>query len=218
MSSHSLTILYYTANREDENFASRIRENILSVSGGLPIVSVSQKPLCFGKNICVGMHDNCYHNAARQVQIGLRAIDTPYVIAANSDTLYPPEYFQFKISGRGWVYRYNNVWVHYTQFKGQPKFWFKGVSHCAQVVDRELWLKRIDRVMDKLPKWRIDKIDRISSIHFKHYEHMAADNPVITFKTRTGVKSTTAVKRGHLPKYSLPYWGSAKALREKMFQ
>jgi len=48
------TIIYYTANREDERFEQVIRENILRVSEGLPIISVSQKPIDFGQNICVG--------------------------------------------------------------------------------------------------------------------------------------------------------------------
>jgi len=212
------TILYYSANAEDEVFTENIRKNILKHSNDLPIVSVTQKPIDFGKNICVGEHDNCYHNGARQVQIGLLEIDTPYVIVTNADTLYPPEYFQFQTTERGHVYRYNNVWVHYMQFNGKPKFWFKGISHCAQMLDREAWFRRIYKSIGKLPRWRIDKTATIPSIHFRGYKHMTIGNPVITFKTGHGVKGNTATKRGHLPKYSLPYWGEANELREKMFK
>jgi hypothetical protein len=45
-----VTILYYTSNREDESFEKKIQENILKQTD-LPIISVSQKPINFGKNI-----------------------------------------------------------------------------------------------------------------------------------------------------------------------
>ena len=49
------TIIYYTSNREDERFESRVRANLLKVCGNLPIISVSQKPIYgFGFNIPVG--------------------------------------------------------------------------------------------------------------------------------------------------------------------
>ena len=60
------TIIYYTANREKESFENKVRENILKVKGDLPVISVSQKPIDFGKNICVGDIGQNYLNAFRQ--------------------------------------------------------------------------------------------------------------------------------------------------------
>ena len=48
-----VAIIYYTSSREDPKFEKMVQDNILSVTD-LPIISVSQKPIDFGKNICVG--------------------------------------------------------------------------------------------------------------------------------------------------------------------
>jgi hypothetical protein len=49
------TIIFYTGNTEKESFEKKVRDNILKVSNGIPIISVSQKPIYFGTNICVGI-------------------------------------------------------------------------------------------------------------------------------------------------------------------
>ena len=72
------TIIYYTSNRKGERFEKKIRDNILNVCDGMPIVSVSQKPIDFGKNICVGEKDNNYWCEFKQIQTGLREIQTTY--------------------------------------------------------------------------------------------------------------------------------------------
>ena len=64
------TIIYYTSNTENENFENKIRENILKVKGDLPLISVSQKPIDFGHNICVGELGKSYENAFYQAKIG----------------------------------------------------------------------------------------------------------------------------------------------------
>ena len=61
------TIIYYTSNQEGSLFEEKIRENILKHKGNLPIISVSQKPMGFGKNICVGDVGHSYLNEFRQI-------------------------------------------------------------------------------------------------------------------------------------------------------
>ncbi|KKT37762.1 MAG: hypothetical protein UW26_C0025G0001, partial [Candidatus Collierbacteria bacterium GW2011_GWF1_44_12] len=64
---NQVTVLYYTSNREDEKFETRIRKNLLKNCGDLPIVSVSQKPIDLGRNICVGVHENSYTSEFMQI-------------------------------------------------------------------------------------------------------------------------------------------------------
>lgn len=215
---NDVTVLYYTANTEDEYFSNKIRENILKNKGDLPLVSVSQKPLDFGTNICVGEQENCYHNEFRQIQIGLKTISTPYVLLAESDTLYPPSYFQFDPPERGRAYRYDNVWVHYTKFNGKPKFWFKYMSDCAQVIDKDIWLKLISSFMDKTPEWTDKEHGKVPYLQYKaNDKYKWSGDPVVTFKTSLGIKSNTTTESGILPKFALPYWGGAAELRKDMF-
>jgi hypothetical protein len=90
----NIAIIYYTSNREDPKFENRVKENILSVTD-LPIVSVSQKPIDFGKNICVGDVGTSGFNCFRQIQIALQNTAADFVISAEADCLYPPDYFEF---------------------------------------------------------------------------------------------------------------------------
>ena len=70
------TIIFYSSNRENERFEKFITDNLVKNSNGLPIISVTQKPMDLGHNICVGIHDNCYGNEFKQIQIALNKVDT----------------------------------------------------------------------------------------------------------------------------------------------
>src|SRR5438132_1087410 len=95
MKTPQVTILYYTSNREDPEFEARVKQNLLKVCGDLPIISISQKPIKLGKNICIKDVGTSGFNMFRQVEIGCKLAETPFVISAEADCLYPPDYFQF---------------------------------------------------------------------------------------------------------------------------
>lgn len=217
-----VTVLYYSANVEDPIFEAGIRERLLANIGDLPLVSVSQTPLPgFGHNICVGRHYCCYSNEFRQIQIGLKAVTTPYVLTAEADCLYPPEYFQFKPGERGHTYRYGNVWVHYylDPHKRSPKFYFKKFSDGAQAIDRDLWLDIITKGLAGRKKWTSPKDAPIQSFAIRTNPNFqwTSENPVITFKTRQGVSKYTQLDRSVPPQSTLPFWGSASDLRKALF-
>ena len=138
------TIIYYTSNKEGSLFEQRVRDNILKVSGGLPIISVSQRPLDFGQNICVGDVGASGFNMFRQVLIACAQAKTPFVISAEADCLYPPDYFEFIPTREDICYRNSNLYV-----MGQwRKYFYKkeeGATH-AQVVGQRLVIpeRRID--------------------------------------------------------------------------
>src|SRR3990167_3601524 len=92
--SADLTVVYYTSNRIREPFGQRVRDQLLLAVSGAPIVSVSQKPLDFGDNICVGDIGHTYFNIYRQMLTGAKAARTKYVALAEDDTLYSPEHFR----------------------------------------------------------------------------------------------------------------------------
>ena len=92
---NSVSIIYCSSNREHPKFEQRIKDNILKVRGNLPIISVTQKPINFGKNICVGNVGVSGFNFFRQSLIACEEAKTKFVISAEADCLYPPGYFQF---------------------------------------------------------------------------------------------------------------------------
>lgn len=92
-----LTLLMATANHLPEETAARIRAYLLEVTGGrYPIVSVSQRPIDFGCNICVGEIGQGKYNAYYQLHVGAQAIETAYVATVDDDTLYNLDHFEHR--------------------------------------------------------------------------------------------------------------------------
>lgn len=76
---NDLTIIYYTANFISEKFMENIKSQLLTAAGDLPIISVSQKPMKFGQNICVGNIGRTHINIWRQAYIGALEAKTKYI-------------------------------------------------------------------------------------------------------------------------------------------
>jgi hypothetical protein len=217
MTNPLVTILYYTSNREKEPFASKIRENILKFKGDLPLVSVSQKPLeNFGHNICVGEKHPCYFNEFRQIQIGLKEVKTPFVLHAEADFLYPPEYFQF-VPPELRCYRYDNVWIVY---KGGKRYYFKGQAVTgAEINHTETWLNTLNEYFKGRPEWlkEGDRHPHKQATYPIEYEHLWGGNPAISFKTKEGIRWHTQIINNSTPQRFIPYWGSRAKLEKEMF-
>lgn len=102
-----LTILHYTANRIGTHFAEKIREELIKNSLGIPIISISQKPIDFGENICVGEIGASTHNVYKQILIGARKAKTKYVVCCEDDSLYSSEHFEFVPQTDAFYYNIN---------------------------------------------------------------------------------------------------------------
>jgi len=210
MPNNNATIIYYTANLEESGFARKIQENILKNSSGLPIISVSHKPIDFGVNICVGVKPLSYSNVLRQTLIGLKEAKTEFCIATEDDCLYPPEYFQFTPPTKDNTYRYANVYVH---FDGRNRFWKKHYVEAAQMCGREDWIKRIEEILKGHDSW--DPIPVNPPFVFTTADEYSwtGDNPVVYFKTRKSFKFKTGFVPGSMTE--IPYWGTAKDVHDK---
>ena len=217
MSEPLVTVLYYTSNKEKEPFASKIRDNILKYKGDLPLISVSQKPLeNFGHNICIGEKYPCYFNEFRQIQIGLREVKTPFVLHAEADFLYPPEYFKF-VPPEPRCYRYDNVWIAY---KGGKRYYFKGQAKTgAEINHTKTWLDIINKYFEGRPEWlkEGDRKPQKDVAYPEEKEHVWTGNPAISFKTGEGIRWHTNIMNNRTPQMFIPYWGSRSKLEKRMF-
>lgn len=91
-----LTILYYTANSNKENFMKNTQKYLLDAVGDTPIVSVSFKPTIIGnncRNLCIGQQEKSNYMIYLQILTGIREVTTKYVAMAEDDTLYHPSHF-----------------------------------------------------------------------------------------------------------------------------
>jgi len=208
---NNLTIVYYTANRELPSFEQKIIDNLKHQAGDIPIISVSRKPIDLGKNICVGETPVCYPNSFRQLLIGLKEAKTEFCIAAESDCLYPPEYFQFIPPVNDKVYRYTNLWVH---FADRNKFWKKRWVEAAQMCGRLHWIKCIEKVLNGTTDWNPITVNPPFVFDDKDENSWTGNNPVLYFKTRQGIGFKTGYINDITTK-ELPYWGTSDYIYKK---
>ena len=214
------TIIYYTSNKENPEFEQRVRDNILEVSGGLPIISVSQKPIDFGTNICVGDDIGVTgFNVCRQSLIACEAATTKYVITAEADTFYPPEYFTFRPDKDDKCYRDTNLYV-----MGLRRNYFyrktEGALH-AQVINREFYIKRLKKLFEGAPQWsatekNFPKERGMPLFEPNAFEYYQTINPVVQVKTSQAMRYHTHSER--IPIHEIQYWGSGKDFRKKYYE
>jgi hypothetical protein len=209
------TIIYYTSNREDEAFEGKVRKKLLETSGGIPIVSISQKPIDLGTNLCVGDVGACDFNLFRQIEIGCKVAQTPFVISAEADCLYPPEYFQFVPESTNQYYRFDTLYILH-QWGKPAGFYKKDTAPFAQIAGRGLYLEMIKKALSGRPFWNNPK-NRVRVPLFLERDWKVSHNntPIINLKTLNGMRKYTQTSGAPLD--TLPYWGSAEHLRKEIW-
>jgi hypothetical protein len=91
-----LTIIHYTANLINGYFANAVREHLLKTVGDIPIISISHRPINFGKNICVGDIGISTYNIYKQILIGAKEVKTKYLACTEDDCLYTKSHFSHR--------------------------------------------------------------------------------------------------------------------------
>lgn len=209
-----LTVIYYTANHEKPEFEEKTKQLILDTIKDTPLISVSQKPIDFGKNICVGDVGRSGHNVFRQFQIGALEAKTKYVCPCESDFLYPPEYFAFRPPTDDKFYLLMPLYVLFAQ-RGYKRYFAlkQRGSEACMVVNRDLLLKRMDAMFRGHDMWGpVEKI--IWLLRGCNQELVTIDKPIVTFKTDNNMHRKTPhdTTRRIL---EIPYWGEAHDLIRK---
>jgi hypothetical protein len=226
-----LTVLYYTANKIPEVFATNIRNQILSVINDLPIISISHKPIDFGNNICVGDIGVSVFNLYRQVLIGAKVAKTEYVVLCEDDCLYTRGHFTCYRPPKN-LFGYNhNKWGLYVWEKN-PIFSYKFnrsvLSQC--IAPRKLLIESLtERFNAGIPEnettARVFAEPGRYERHFKRFnvtirEKEAFESPepnVILSHTDCLQYATMGTHKGHgtLREKKLAPWGKASDVLRK---
>lgn len=90
-----------------------VQNQILKACPNTPIISVTQKPIDFGNNICVGDIGQSAYNIYKQILIGVREAKTEYVATVEDDVMYPAEHFTNRMSKDALAYDINK-WCVFT--------------------------------------------------------------------------------------------------------
>jgi hypothetical protein len=90
--------------------AEKIRNNLLKITNNeYPIISVTQKPINFGRNMCVGEIGKSKYNEYKQILIGALEAKTKYIACVEDDVLYSPDHFEYRPPADIFAYD-NNYW------------------------------------------------------------------------------------------------------------
>jgi len=215
---HDLTVIYYTSNREDERFETKIRAHLLQTIGDTPLISVSQRPIAFGKNICVGDVGRSGHNVFRQYQIGVQEAETPYVCPAESDCLYPSAFFGLRPTVLDHLAVALPVHLVFMAGRGMGKFWPKRHCEAAVVAARDACLKKLDVLLNGTPLWRdgVEKGPELGDPHpdlFGLYqrEYYMLPQSVLSFRTANQMHRKTPFRDDWVAE--LPGWGTPADVR-----
>ena len=218
-----ITVVYYTANKEEEYFEKKITETLLENIEGLPLISVSQKPMQgFGTNICVGTDIGWSgHNEWRQLQIGTEAAKSKYIALAESDFLYPKEHYRIKMktedeflvpyrlfalcSMRGRVNKYRHLHVRYRE--------------ATSIVGREYLLNALDNILKGRPMWK-DGPEHppyllpylMENRNIRKYRNPV---PVVTFRTDNNMHIEHVHDNHPDALEEILYWGKASEMMKR---
>lgn len=205
---NDLTILYVTGNKERPDFEEKIKIKLLEVIGNHPLISVSQKPIDFGHNICVGDVGVSYRNAYIQLHIGASNAKTEYIAIAEADQLYPPGYFDFEPKND--IYNYESLWILRHWDKG--RFLQKEYGDWTVIVRKSFLIKRLELHLGGSLEWGKSRVGSV--FQKRRWERFYVGAPIISVKTRENLSRNTGTIEGSEPEFSLPHWGSAKALSD----
>lgn len=222
--STDLTILYYSSNRLEPVIAQNFRDELTMVLRGEPLISVTQQPIDFGQNICVGDIGQSYYNLYKQMLIGLREVKTPWVAMAEDDTLYNREHFDYRPSSDKVIAYNRHMW-----FLDTAHFWTKmhtGTFGC--IAPTQYLLDILEARYERFPEeilprhsqkwfWMDPGHDARLGFENADTEIFETKEPLITFayygatygKPRRRNRTSVAVEE-------LPRWGNARELRSRL--
>jgi len=236
MKDQDLTVIFYTANVLHEPFAGTVRKQLLKAKGDYPLISVSQKPMDFGINICVGDIGRSHLNIYRQILIGCKAAQTKYVAMTEDDALYSYEHFHnFRPSAGKFAYDMNK-WSIFTWIK-PPAFFYRYrkvvnslIAERQMLIDAlEERFKKVEELMalgkkeeEIISRWGDPgRYERNLRVTRRPSEECTTSVPSIIFNHEEAFGFTSLGKRkklGDQKADELPGWGKAQDIVKFWFE
>lgn len=105
----SAQVIYYTDNRLDPTLMQAAQTQLLKACGSCEVISVSLKPLDFGRNIVIDAERGPL-TMFGQILAGLEASTAEVIFFAEHDVLYHPSHFQFSPKRKDVFYYDGNFW------------------------------------------------------------------------------------------------------------
>lgn len=141
------TILYCTDHSLNPWLFETCQRLLVEHSCGCPIVSVSQKPMDFGENVCVGPIGRSGISLDIQLLEGLKRIRTKWVMVGEHDCVYseehvrwiPPDDKYFWYNDNQWLAQYSNP--RRPEWNGMFSHWRKRRVQSQLICNTALYLE-----------------------------------------------------------------------------
>ena len=113
-------------------------------------MSVSQQPIDFGENVCVGKIGRSWLSLYRQLYAGVLKAKTRYVAVAEHDCVYSKEHFRFRPSRDDTFFYNDNCWLvqyegRHEQYNGMFSFIPRRFALSQLVCSRNLLARSLKR-------------------------------------------------------------------------
>lgn len=223
-----ITLLYCTGNLLPEITAEKIRQNLLTVTENkYPVISVSQKPIDFGENICIGEMENCRYSFFKQMLLGAQSVKTKFIVHVDDDSLYTPEHFTFRPKDEKTFIYNTNTWLSANKLYWKPPYALSGMF--CHISPTKALIANLSKRFEMYPEKPVDdrhwgepgKFDTEFGIPNANVETFKTVLPLVSFEYRGSISGKR--KRFGLtdPKsfcYDLEPFGNAKKLYEKYWK
>ncbi len=150
------SIIYLTDNSLEETLATKCRQKLSEVAQEIPIISVSQKPIDFGENVCVGEIGRSWLSLYRQLKAGAERVKTKYVSIAEHDCMYTREHLDWTPPKDDTFYYNENVWLvewqgNHPELNGMySTYWAERRALSQLVCNSELLLNTVSKRLELL--------------------------------------------------------------------
>lgn len=219
MESSDITIIMLTANRVPEAWARFHKENLLEAAGNAPIITISQKPLDWGKNI-LQEAEYGISNIYTQLLKGAKLATTQYIGVAEDDVLYPKEHFEHRPELDTFAYNMNrfNLFTW-----GRPTYsWKNRMGNFTLIAPRKLAIEALEERFRKYPSGTPESItgelgrnnveDKLGVTRRKS-AWFSTETSLVHIDHEFGVDRLARTHRkgmGILRSYDIPHWGKAE--------
>ena len=143
-----LSIIYYTDNSLPPEFEARCQRELKRAARGQTIISVSQKPLDFGENICMEGIGRNLHSLFAQPLAGVKAAQTKYIALAEHDCFYHPSHFEWRPPDDGVFWYDVNHWFVLYQTGDYAYYRRKPMS--MLICTREMFIPAVEEKLEML--------------------------------------------------------------------
>lgn len=213
-------VIYYTNNILDEKIFNGCLNQLKKVTEGMEIVSVSHKPVDFGKNIVVDLPSSP-ESILRQIYIGLENISSDLIYLVEHDVLYHPSHFE-NIPRRSIHYLYNqNIW----QIDEIGQAIYRKTKRTSQLIVYretlknylELVFKRIERRGYRVMMGVAPMTHQIDGINFSGLRGFDSEFPNIDIRHKDNLTKAYIPTKKDLISNEVFGWGKVKDIYDLYF-